>query len=369
MKNSVIFLPAAKSFTFMAIGVLGLLTVVVLNKLAFTEISLFGEGTPRLNLDYILLSILIAISTLCIFYSIVFWRSDRSSIVQNEHPTFGRFEQQAIAISLLSTVIFLFLFLFRPTTFNRLSLEDGAIEWASAILLFVTSAALVASFLKLRKTMGETILKVIAIFFATVFFVMGMEEISWMQRVFGLESSQHFEGNVQGELNLHNFATGSIEIAYYFGAFALTVFIPFMRKKNVFYQDNNLFLLIPRPWIIYVGAVACAYNFDMWNIFPMQIAFFSTCFILFYMMITHRSKTTAVISGIALVNVILTQGAFLLITDRYARGWEVTEYREFLMPLAFLAYSLDVLMQISKKQTDLLTTQSLHHTQSPTMKT
>ena len=47
----------------------------------------------------------------------------------------------AVALSLALLGVFLALFLLAPATFSRMSLEDGFVEWASAILPIVLGSA------------------------------------------------------------------------------------------------------------------------------------------------------------------------------------------------------------------------------------
>ena len=55
-----------------------------------------------------------------------------------------------------------------------------------------------------------------------------MEEVSWFQRSFGIKTPEALSGNKQGEMNLHNFASNTSEIVYYFASFVYLIAFPFV---------------------------------------------------------------------------------------------------------------------------------------------
>lgn len=348
MDHSHAFLPSRQALLFIAAGFAGLLATVILNKLAFPDRGLLQEGVPLFSIAYLLRSLLIALSTLAICHSIVVRHPHRRE-PRNLDFSFGTLERWSIAIALAFSALFLLIFLVRPDAFSYMSLEDGWVEWASAILLFAACAVFLLTFLKSKeRALSGRLVRITGVAFAIVFFVMAMEEVSWMQRVIGFETGDKFAGNIQGEANLHNFASDLIELVYYFYAFVFTVFLPFMRWQGAIPLDcRYLDIFAPRPFIIYIGALTCAYNFDMWNIFLIQASFYASCFILIYVWISSAPKTS-LLTGLVLSLVISSQLIYLYFGERYAREWEITEYREFLMPLAFLTYALDVRFRIGE---------------------
>ncbi|WP_394730164.1 hypothetical protein [Altererythrobacter sp. GH1-8] len=93
----------------------------------------------------------------------------------------------------------------RPWTYWHVAgIEDGPIEWLTAIIYMV--AALWAGKLAWRfHRTGLAVHAVLSAILALGMFVIGMEEISWGQRVFGIASPEFFvTANRQQELNLHN---------------------------------------------------------------------------------------------------------------------------------------------------------------------
>jgi hypothetical protein len=61
-------------------------------------------------------------------------------------------------------------------------------------------------------------------------FVIGMEEISWGQRLFGFATPERLaEANWQAEFNFHNVQTDLSETVYYFGAGIFLIVLPLLR--------------------------------------------------------------------------------------------------------------------------------------------
>jgi len=90
--------------------------------------------------------------------------------------------------------------------------EDGPAEWLTTLFLFACSFIGVYrayKFRKLKKPLWMLTWGAMAFLF---FFAAG-EEISWGQRIFGIESSEFFlENNKQAETNLHNLIVGGQNI-------------------------------------------------------------------------------------------------------------------------------------------------------------
>jgi hypothetical protein len=150
-------------------------------------------------------------------------------------------------------------------------------------------------------------------------------------------------------MNLHNFATNYVENLYYFGTFVFLVVLPFMRSLFPFISNNNyLKIFVGRPFIGVIGSIAFAYNFDMWNIIFTQIAFFGSLFILFTFYIFSIVKKEKFIILFTIIIIITSQLSFLSYGENFERIWEITEYKEFLIPLALFIYSLDIFFHIKK---------------------
>jgi hypothetical protein len=86
-----------------------------------------------------------------------------------------------------------------------LSKEDGLIEWLGALSLLVASGLFLLCFLRARRAGSNRVKQLFFIGLALALFIGAGEEISWGQRILGIETPEAVkEHNYQGELNLHN---------------------------------------------------------------------------------------------------------------------------------------------------------------------
>ena len=299
------------------------------------------EGWPKYSTLDLLRSALIFISTLGLLLSLLSKRRPQFKLDENNTLPL---ERLSILGALFTSITFVSLFLLSPFLFRALSMEDRPIEWGSFILLLASSILFAVGLFKnrgLRNSSKFTALSIAGLSF--IFALIAMEEVSWFQRQLDIATPLKFEGNIQNEINLHNFATGLTENMYYFSTFIFLVLLPFSRLFFPILSTNNYFkIIIPTPFIAIIGSIACAYNFDLWNVIFSQTAFFGSVIILYIFMKFSKENTTRYISMSALALLISTQLIFLLLGARFERIWDVTEYREFLIPLAFFIYSLDV---------------------------
>ena len=308
--------------------------------------GILTEAPPNFSPEYIIRSVTIFISITAIFWSLI---SNRGT-ARPESSAGTCFEKASILSALSISLVFVALFIFKPATFSTLSLEDNLIEWASAILLFGSSIIVAASFLQSRNiahpprgTQLSTAL------LSLLFFVMAMEEVSWLQRVLEIETPKEFHANIQFETNLHNFYTNPIENIYYFGTFLFLVMLPFFRFLFPAISNNDyLRIFVARPFVAVIGSIACTYNFDMWNIIFTQIAFFCSLLVLITFFLFGRSRVDKQIILFAILIAVFSQILFLGNGELFARSWEITEYREFFIPLTLFIYSLDMFIHMKR---------------------
>lgn len=135
--------------------------------------------------------------------------------------------------------------------------EDSIFENITAINFFISSLVLafVAYHLSKdkanRKIVPITIISLLALFF----FVLGGEEISWGQRIFGWATPEIFSGNVQHETNLHNLIPWRHLVSYYqvfnvlLGVVMLISCWLFFRRKHT---DLTWIVLPPCDFIVLV---------------------------------------------------------------------------------------------------------------------
>lgn len=325
---------------YIVLGFLGLIMIVILDKFYWYS-SILREGNPSFLFADILRSVIIFISVLSIIWSLS--KNTKQHYIW-EKRNYTIFEPLSIVIPLSLAILFLFIFIFKTYLFNALSMEDNIIEWGSAILLFASSTVLSITLLKTLKTYTISIfIKLTLLFLSIIFFIIAMEEISWFQRVLEIDTPKAFANNMQLEMNLHNFATDITENIYYFGAFVFLVVLPFLRYLfPLFSKKQYMYIFIPSPFIAIVGIISCGYNYDMWHIIFTQIAFFSSIIILYFFTILSQSQKEKYICIFTIILIICTQIIFLTHGVNFERLWEVTEYKEFFIPVGFFIYSLDV---------------------------
>jgi hypothetical protein len=241
------------------------------------------------------------------------------------------------------------LFARNPQLFDALSLEDGPFEWLSAFFLFVASAffAMVAigQLVSARTGGGRQAFPAFLAggFFAFIFFVIGMEEISWMQRVFHVATPEAFvELNDQKEFNFHNMSTGVSELAYYCGAFVLLVLIPFaglfIRKRL---GNGPMAAFMPSLFVLAASAPMAAFNCGRWGVLPIQMSMMMTVIILLVLanaaLRNGLWQEFLLFAGIA-ISIVAIQELFLVESARLVRLWDPTEYKELFIGAGLALY-------------------------------
>jgi hypothetical protein len=90
--------------------------------------------------------------------------------------------------------------------------EDGLIEWGTVLPLVLVAAVSLGRIFRWAGKTRFTVLMGLAVLAFSCVFAAG-EEISWGQRIFGIESPGFFQRhNAQGETNLHNMVVGETKI-------------------------------------------------------------------------------------------------------------------------------------------------------------
>ncbi|MDQ3682419.1 MAG: hypothetical protein M3352_05005, partial [Bacteroidota bacterium] len=88
--------------------------------------------------------------------------------------------------------------------FEEYVAEDASVEWVTVIGLLLAAFTCFTRAIKLHRHKNWLFL-LTSILLGLVFFFGAGEEISWGQRILGIESSEYFKKkNSQGETNFHN---------------------------------------------------------------------------------------------------------------------------------------------------------------------
>ncbi len=253
----------------------------------------------------------------------------------------------------IMAVICLVLFLVSPTWFAKATAEDYIVENLSALGLFVSCGLMVVVFVLQflsRKQIKYKFIKLgVAAIMALVLFVSGMEEVSWFQRAIHYETPSFLASNSQHEANLHNLASNTSEEIYYFGSFVLLILIPFIAdQSDLLTNIPGIKLFAPNVTVLFSCALLSAYNYNLWNRSTIQFAFFATLWILaFYSFKALREKPSFSVWRyfpiLLLGLLVVTQAIFILRGQRFIQSWNVTEYREMIMPYGYVVWTLDVM--------------------------
>lgn len=270
----------------------------------------------------------------------------------------GEHAMSVFALALL--LAFLAVFLISSRTFGIMSLEDGAVEWLSAFLPIAASGLVLWRGARLlRKARGKQAVLcagLALILGAGVLFALGMEEISWMQRIFGWTTPQVLSGNIQGELNLHNLATHQVGTLHKIAGFAFLVFLPFLHATAPAGMMAPVFTqLIPSRCVALVSAPLAALNYNGWDFLPMQMATYLTVGIVSYFGFRawrDRRPAEAVICACLTIAIVAAQLLFILRGDQFTRIWDVTEYKELFIALGLSLWAVEIFQRLSPKSSN-----------------
>ncbi len=114
-------------------------------------------------------------------------------------------------VALLIALGFVFIYLDVPL-FEKYIQEDGSIEWLTVLGLLAASVlSLYRGIILFRKK--RWFFTATNLILGLLLFIAAGEEISWGQRIFGIETPAYFkEKNLQGETNLHNLKINGLEV-------------------------------------------------------------------------------------------------------------------------------------------------------------
>lgn len=173
-----------------------------------------------------------------------------------QKETKSQYLVELAGISVLAALFFAFiyyLYLYQPVAFVFFIAEDGWSENATFILWIFTFLMLVWELVKHRefRKPGHFVLALAA-------FLIAMEEISWGQRFIHIEATGLFQAkNLQGELNLHNFADQEKYYQYIgnlliLGGFILPVLVRLSVKLKYYCSRLGIPIVSIRHWPFFI---------------------------------------------------------------------------------------------------------------------
>ena len=128
--------------------------------------------------------------------------------------------------------ILLFSLLYHFFNLYNITFEDNFLEWATFFF------SMLASFIFLARGILGSLLACLC---SLAWFFFAMEEISWGQRLFSIDSPDFFLAhNYQQELNLHNFLNPIIHLLYFPANFLLLCFLTWFRRVKLVSKLYNI---------------------------------------------------------------------------------------------------------------------------------
>lgn len=152
----------------------------------------------------------------------------------------GKIELITLAICTIVLSVGYFLFYTSVPQFEKFVQEDGIAEWLTVAGLLSGSVVCFSRILKLFSKKSKWFLFVTLCIGLFLFFAAG-EEVSWGQRIFGIQTPEYFEKhNSQQEMNLHNLVVDGVKLNKLIFSFILvTALCIFLAIVPLLYQKNN----------------------------------------------------------------------------------------------------------------------------------
>ena len=129
---------------------------------------------------------------------------------------------------------------FNPSFLDIYLGEDGIVEWLTVAGLLAGSVLCFNRFIAFFKTKNWWFL-VVTFVLGLLLFIAAGEEISWGQRILGIQSSEYFlKNNAQGETNIHNLVVNGVKInKLVFSTILIIALSIYLVVIPILYKTNN----------------------------------------------------------------------------------------------------------------------------------
>jgi len=236
------------------------------------------------------------------------------------------------------------LFMASPSEFHYFAQEDRPLEWLSALFLLGASALFAFESVRRRR---DAVGLVCAGLLCLALFVIGMEEISWGQRLFGFATPERLaEANWQAEFNFHNVQTDLSETVYYFGAGIFLIVLPLLRDLVPVSVASHRWLdFAPRRSVALMSVPLAWFTYGHWDLLPIQLTTCLAFFALFAWALAAAARGDR-IEGLVFLFAASTlaccQSLFIAFGPASVDIPDATEYKEFFIGLGFVWYAASV---------------------------
>jgi hypothetical protein len=236
------------------------------------------------------------------------------------------------------------LFLADPSAFHAGAQEDRALEWMSALLLIGGAGLLAIHAVRRSNALPARLL---AAGLCIALAVIGLEEISWGQRLFGFATPEPLaEVNWQQEFNFHNVQTDLFETVYYAGAWLFLILLPLVRDLfPAQVKTHPLISLVPQRGAALLGVPLLWFDYGHWNLFAIQLGAWLGLFALVAWALAARRRADAVeaaMFALAAAALVIGKTLFLAWGPAAVDLPDPTEYKEFFIALGFAGYAVSV---------------------------
>jgi hypothetical protein len=167
-------------------------------------------------------------------------------------PFINRFEVFAFTVLLTMMLFGIYFAHTNLPYFNEVyTVEDGVVESLSVVALVTAAGACLVRVVRLRGLRSRWFLFCTGVLGALFVFGAG-EEISWGQRILGVESPEFFKANnAQQETNLHNLVVGEVKInRLVFGKILAVVVVTYVLILPVLYRRLDAVRRFVDGWAI-----------------------------------------------------------------------------------------------------------------------
>jgi hypothetical protein len=231
-----------------------------------------------------------------------------------------------------------------------LTLEDGLFENLTAVFYVAGSLlCLIGFFAGHRRSPWRV--KYSLLGWAALLFFLGMEEISWGQRVFGVETPEFIASrNLQNETNLHNFSSTYVNRLFYSSVFLVGAVLPSLSILSSRFNSivTRLGIRLPQPQLIVPFILAFTFASPEWmSTAPEFIAI--TAATVAGISLALKTKLLSKDTGageidnthlwIGLGGVLLTLLVLLVFQDNLGHINHPSEIKEFLFSACFLVFA------------------------------
>jgi hypothetical protein len=241
-----------------------------------------------------------------------------------------------------STLAFALLLGSSPEIFLQIAAEDSWIENITA--LFLLSASIAVFFMSKKHEKKPT--RAFSYIIAAALLFCAMEEISWAQRIFGIQTPKAIAAlNQKHEMNLHNLATAPLNVLYYFASFTFLILVPYINDRSELLRKYMGWFtpLAGCRYTLFGSVFAFVYAGYSWNTIPMQFETIGAFFILLcYLHLHLRDCASWLVTLSYLLTAFWFVGSFSTYFYTYKTRYLLGEYKEMYIALGYFIYALEL---------------------------